>query len=215
MAKNDGGGDGPGAVASPRRADARHNRELLVAAARETFAAAGPDASLNEIARRAGVGPGTLYRHFPTRHALLTAVLRSRIESLCAHAERLSTSGDAGDARDPDDAGGADGALAEWMAAFLAHARANQGLGSALMLDGPDALGIDCHRMIQDAAAGVLERAQRWGTARPDVTADDLLRLVTGIALSTARSPGDDAQPDRLLALALDAVHGERGGARG
>jgi AcrR family transcriptional regulator len=206
MAKKDGVGNGSHVAARARRADARHNRELLIAAARATFAEAGPDASLNEIARRAGVGPGTLYRHFPNRHALLTAVLRSRVETLCAHAERLVTSAQA---PDPDDA------LAEWTAAFLAHARDNQGLGGALMMEGPDSLGIDCHRMIREAATSVLDRAQRAGTARPDLTADDLLRFVTGIALATARSPADDAQPDRLLALTLDAVHAGPGGARG
>ncbi|MFH8608199.1 TetR/AcrR family transcriptional regulator [Streptomyces sp. NPDC018029] len=179
------------------RADARRNRERIVAAARDAFAEAGPEASLNEIARRAGVGPGTLYRHFPTRPALLTAVLKDRIDALCARAEELLT------ADSPDEA------LAEWLRAFLAHARVHQGLGSALLIEEaerPDALGFDCQQRIQDAAHRLLARAQHSGTARPDLTAADLLQLVVGIALSTAHATADPSQPARLLALTLDAV---------
>ncbi|MCN9241655.1 TetR/AcrR family transcriptional regulator [Streptomyces sp. RY43-2] len=171
------------------------NRERL-AAAQEVFAEDGPGASLNEIARRAGVGPGTLYRHFPKRQALLTAVLRDRIQVLCERAERLRT------------ADSADEALSQWLGAFLAHARANQGMGSALMVDEPGVQDLDCHRLILDAAAGLLTRAQRQGTARTDLTADDLVQLVIGIALSTARNE-DAEQARRLLALVLDATHEE------
>ncbi|MBM7171925.1 TetR/AcrR family transcriptional regulator [Streptomyces sp. G44] len=180
------------------RADARRNRERIVAAAREAFAESGPEASLNEIARRAGVGPGTLYRHFPARPALLTAVLKDRIDTLCGRAEELLA------ADSPDEA------LAEWLRALLAHARVNQGLGGALLieeLERQDALGFDCRRRIQDTAHGLLTRAQHSGTARPDLTAPDLVQLVVGIALSTAHATADPSQPDRLLTLALDAVH--------
>ncbi|KIF75084.1 TetR family transcriptional regulator [Streptomyces sp. 150FB] len=181
-----------------RRADARLNRERLVVTAREVFAESGPGASLNEIARRAGVGPGTLYRHFPNRQTLLTAVLRDRIETLCGQAEELLT------------ADSADEALARWLRAFLTHARVNQGMGSALMIEGPegpDALGVDCHQQILDAATGLLTRAQRLGTARTDLTAGDLVQLVVGIALSTTHG-ADAEQPERLLELVLDAAHG-------
>ncbi|MEU2674755.1 helix-turn-helix domain-containing protein [Streptomyces sp. NPDC007164] len=179
----------------PRRTDARLNRERLIATAQEVFAEAGPEASLNEVARRAGVGPGTLYRHFPSRSALLTAVLRDRIETLCELAGALSSSESA------------DAALAKWLRAFLVHARVNQGLGGALMVEEePVALGLDCHRLILDTAADLLAQAQRRGTARADLTADDLVQLVVGIALSTARSH-DAEQPDRLLTLVLDATY--------
>ncbi|MGW0788834.1 TetR/AcrR family transcriptional regulator [Streptomyces sp. NPDC002911] len=191
----------PTSAQPPRRTDARLNRERLVATAWEVFAEAGPGASLNEIARRAGVGPGTLYRHFPNRSALLTAVLRDRVETLCEQAEGLLTSDSADDA------------LAQWLRAFLAHARANHGMGSALMVDEPGALGLNCHQLILDAAAGLLTRAQQLGTARVDLAADDLVQLVVGIALSTAHR-SDRGQPERLLALMLDAIHGtpHRGG---
>ncbi|MFE2932277.1 TetR/AcrR family transcriptional regulator [Streptomyces sp. NPDC059221] len=183
----------------PRRTDARLNRERLIATAQEVFAEAGPEASLNEVARRAGVGPGTLYRHFPNRSALLTAILKDRIETLCELAETLSSSESADDA------------LTQWLRAFLVHARVNQGLGGALMVEEPVAEpvapGLDCHRLILNAATGLLAQAQRRGTARADLTADDLVQLVVGIALSTARSH-DAEQPDRLLALVLDATYG-------
>lgn len=181
------------AAPSARRADARLNRERIVAAAREVFAEDGPDASLNEIARRAGVGPGTLYRHFPNRHALVAAVVVERVELLSAHADRLLT------ADSPDDA------LAEWLGAFLAHARLHQGMGVAAMIEESDGLGVDCHRLILDAAASLLARSQRDGTARPDIAVDDLVQLVVGIALSAGHG-GDEEQPARLLALVLDAV---------
>lgn len=175
------------------RADARRNRERVVAAAHEVFAESGPEASLNEIARRADVGPGTLYRHFPTRQALLTAVLADRVETLCRRADELSA------------AGPPDHALAEWLRAFLVHARSNQGLGSALLVAEPGGPGIDCHGRITDAVTGLLAAAQRSGAARADLAPGDLLQLVVGIALVTTHA--DDAdQPDRLLALVLDAV---------
>ncbi|WP_433186547.1 TetR/AcrR family transcriptional regulator [Actinoallomurus sp. CA-150999] len=186
-------GNGRAVTERPLRADARRNQERIVAAAREAFAEAGPEASLNEIARRAGVGPGTLYRHFPTRQALLGAVLQDRIRTLCGHAERLI----AADA--PYEA------LTEWMGLFLVHARVNQGLGSALILDGT---GVDCHRRIRDAAAALLGRAQESGTARADLSPEDLIQLVVGIALATARNDDDPEQPDRLLGVVLDAVRG-------
>ncbi|MFF7443135.1 TetR/AcrR family transcriptional regulator [Streptomyces sp. NPDC008122] len=189
--------DAPAPAGHARRTDARANRERLLAAAAEVFAEAGPGASLNEIARRAGVGPGTLYRHFPNRPALLTALLRDRIETLCARAEALRA------ADSPDDA------LAEWLGAFLTHARVNQGMGGALLVEEAAGSGPDCHRLILDAATGLLTRAQRHGSARADLTAEDLLQLVVGIALSTARDE-HSGQPDRLLALVVDAVHAGR-----
>src|SRR5206468_1197163 len=91
----------------PLRADARRNRDRLIAAAREAFAERGADASLDDVARRAGVGPGTLYRHFPTRFALMEAVYRDGVEALCAEAYDLLSSSAPGDA------------LASWLRSFL------------------------------------------------------------------------------------------------
>ncbi|MFF2045656.1 TetR/AcrR family transcriptional regulator [Kitasatospora sp. NPDC058170] len=181
-------------AAAAQRTDARRNRQRLLAAAQESFTEAGPEASLNEIARRAGVGPGTLYRHFPTRGALLAAVLDERVERLCATADRLL-------ATEP-----ADTALADWLHAFVAHARVNQGLGGALLMEAEGSLGTDCHRRIRNAATAVLSHARSHGTARPDLAADDLLRLALGVALATPQ-PEQADQSERLLGLVLDAVH--------
>ncbi|NUS53351.1 MAG: TetR/AcrR family transcriptional regulator [Streptomycetaceae bacterium] len=204
------GNDGEPATA--RRADARLNRERLLTAAREVFAESGPDASLNEVARRAGVGPGTLYRHFPNRQALVAAVIRERVDILCAHAARLAVSDGGPTGGSGPEREAANAALAEWLTAFVAHARLNQGLGAAAM-DAHDAqFGAECHRRIADAAGSVLARAQREGTARADVTVDDLVRLVVGVALSPAQSAdaaADEAQTARLLALVLDGVHAD------
>ncbi|MBE1535732.1 TetR/AcrR family transcriptional regulator [Actinomadura algeriensis] len=186
----------PGAP-RPRRADARRNRERVLAAARETFAADGPDASLNEIARRAGVGPGTLYRNFPTRQALQAAVLADRVAHLCGRADELI-------ATVPPAA-----ALAGWLRAFLAHAHSDHGLGGAVLSDPP---GLDCHQAILEAAARVLTRAQDAGAARPDVAAADMIQLVVGVALATGRG-ADSGQGQRLLDLVLDALR--TGGASG
>ncbi|MFG2333383.1 TetR/AcrR family transcriptional regulator [Streptomyces sp. NPDC048604] len=196
-------GQGDDGARPPRRTDARLNRERLVAAAHEVFVEGGPGASLNEIARRAGVGPGTLYRHFPNRQSLLTAVLKDRVQALCDEAARLRTAGSA------DAAASADDALARWLGAFLAHARAHHGIGTALMVDEPGATDVDCHGLILNAAAGLLALAQERGTARADLAVDDLLHLVTGIALATAHDE-DAERAERLLALALDAAHAGR-----
>ncbi|WP_173100756.1 TetR/AcrR family transcriptional regulator [Actinomadura verrucosospora] len=177
----------------PLRADARRNRERVLAAARETFAESGPDASLNEIARRAGVGPGTLYRHFPTRQALLAAVLADRVERLCAYADRLIAS-------EPPEV-----ALSGWLHAFLEHATGDHGLGGAALTK-PPGVDFDCHTAIREAVGRVLAGAQRAGAARADVTAADLLQLVVGVALATEEAAHDPGQPGRLLALVEDAL---------
>ncbi|MFJ8083246.1 TetR/AcrR family transcriptional regulator [Streptomyces sp. NPDC096205] len=195
----------PGPAAQPpvSRADARVNRERILGVAREVFAESGPEASLNAIARRAGVGPGTLYRHFPNRQALVVALVRDRVLALQALAEELPTS------HSPDDA------LAVWLTALLAHARLHQGTGVAALLDETADLGIDCHRLVLDSAAAVLSRAQHEGTARADLDVGDLVRLVAGIALTTTRDD-EPGLPERLLGLVLDAVRrGGGGGTKG
>ncbi len=174
------------------RVDARRNYERVLAAATAAFAEEGPDASLNDIARRAGVGPGTLYRHFPNRQALQAAVLSERIEKLCGRAEELGSDEPAA-------------ALTAWLRALLMHARTDQGLGGAV-LAGPVDLGLDCQQAIHRSGAALLTRAQRAGGIRTDVTVDDVVQLVAGIALA-ARHGTDPDQPDRLLCLVTDALH--------
>ncbi|NKY35125.1 TetR/AcrR family transcriptional regulator [Nocardia speluncae] len=178
------------------RADAQRNYERMLSAAAETFAEEGPDASLNEIARRAKVGPGTLYRHFPNRQALLAAVLRERIEALGARAEELMST------TDPDNA------LREWLRAFLTHARADHGLGGAALTEPVD-LGFDCHARIHEAAHAVVAHAQHAGSVRADVHARDVVQLIVGIALTTSRGSDSD-RPEHLLGLVTDALYERR-----
>ncbi|MGW4378710.1 TetR/AcrR family transcriptional regulator [Kitasatospora sp. NPDC004531] len=176
------------------RSDAQRNRQALLAAAEEVFRADGPGASLNEVARRAGVGPGTLYRHFPGRAPLLAALVAERIDRLTARAEELLAAPSPGDG------------LAEWLAAFLDHARANQGLGGAALLETADhQAGADCATRIRTAAEALTARAHRAHALRPDVRADDLLDLALGIALATTPDPAP-TRAHRLLALALTGI---------
>ncbi|MFD0365686.1 TetR/AcrR family transcriptional regulator [Nocardia sp. GCM10030253] len=151
----------------------------------------GPEASINDIARRAGVGPGTLYRHFPNRQALQAAVLRERIDTLCGYAEELASD-------EPT------AAFASWLRALLGHARTDHGLGGAV-LAGPVDLGFDCRQAIHQAGAAPLDRAKGDGGIRADAAIDDVIQLVAGIALA-ARHGTDPDQPDRLLRLVLDAL---------
>lgn len=173
----------------PLRRDAQQNRERIVAAAATVIADDGPDASLDKIATRAGVGPGTLYRHFPTRNDLLAAVFEGRIVELSQRAIALCDHPRPG------------AALAEWVAAMLDHALTDNGLLAALALTGtkPE---IDCSAMILSAAGTVLQRAQDAGEIRLDVTADDLLRLIVGIGLAN----DERGQAHRLLHVTLDGL---------
>ncbi|MFI6290129.1 TetR/AcrR family transcriptional regulator [Nonomuraea sp. NPDC050790] len=171
------------------RADARRNRDLLVAAATGVVAEEGPEASLNEIARRAGVGPGTLYRHFPTRDALLAAVFEGRLSRLCEQAEELSASAPPGEA------------LVAWLRLLTVHAMTDKGLGARMMLP-TSAASVDCWAMLRAAADGLLKPAQESGHLRPDVDFTDLVELTAGIA----QSAPDPARAHRLLTLTLDGL---------
>ncbi|QFZ21822.1 TetR/AcrR family transcriptional regulator [Saccharothrix syringae] len=165
------------------RADARRNRERIVAAADAAVAEHGADASLEEVARRAGVGSATLHRHFPTRQALLEAVFHDRVAALCARSANAS--------------------LVEWLRAVARHAAANRGLAASLLRGADPALGETCHAMITTAADALVAEARRAGAARPDVAAADLLKLANAVSLA---AEGDPAEADRLLALALTGI---------
>jgi AcrR family transcriptional regulator len=184
------------APARPRRADARRNAERILAQAREVFAESGPDASLEEIARRAGVGIGTLYRHFPTRRALVEAVLSDQVDALRAQADALLDSPSPGDA------------LAMWLHAQMQNSMSCRGLaGSAMiaMLDDADEMPRVCDAM-REAGAALLARAQHAGEVRRDADIDDLLRMVNAIGLATEDAADADARADRLLTLLIDGV---------
>ncbi|SDU72457.1 TetR/AcrR family transcriptional regulator [Jiangella alkaliphila] len=166
------------------RADGRRNREALVTAAAKVFAEAGPDAPLDDIARRAGVGNATLYRHFPTRRALLAAVYVDELTALWDYAELLR------EQEAPADA------LHAWLRALATQLAHTRELALAADADG------DWYASVRAAVAGLLTAAQRAGEVRTDVTAADLLALVRGVALTSA-SPDQQA---RLLDLVCHAV---------
>ncbi|WP_241562267.1 TetR/AcrR family transcriptional regulator [Streptomyces hoynatensis] len=186
---------GPPAPGRPLRADARRNYERLLAAAQATFAEHGIDAPLDDIARRAGLGNATLYRHFPTRQALLEAVHRDRIEELLAQARQLL------DAPAPDEA------LIAWLRAVAGHGSASRGLTAtltaALYGEGGSSW---CHGEILAAATALLGRAQRAGTIRTEVTASHLLRLVHAITFAVEREPDAAEQARTLVGLLLDGL---------
>ncbi|GIM81869.1 TetR/AcrR family transcriptional regulator [Salinispora arenicola] len=168
------------------RVDARRNRDRLVAAATAVIAEHGPAASLNEIAQRAGVGAGTLYRHFPTRASLLLEVFTTRIEALCARARELAQS------RSPGDA------LTAWLEAFLQHCLTDRGLAETIMKVPPGS-DLDCAAKLRTAGAGLVARAQEAGVVRTGLEVEDVLQLTIGIALA-ADGPG---RAERLLSLAV------------
>ncbi|PZG19312.1 TetR family transcriptional regulator [Nonomuraea aridisoli] len=180
------------------RADARRNYDRILAAAAEAIAEHGAEASLEEIARRAGVGSATLHRHFPSRRRLLEAVFRDKVEALCATAADLAADPDPGHA------------LSTWLRAVARHAVSNRGLATALMQgshDGDPTLGGTCHSMITSAGADLLHHAREANAARPDVTITDLLKLVNAISLAVEQEPDGADQADRLLTLALTGIH--------
>jgi AcrR family transcriptional regulator len=178
----------------PMRADARRNYERLVAEASAVVGEAGADASLEEIARRAGVGSATLHRHFPSRGALLEAVFRDRVQTLCARADALAAE------REPSVA------LVEWLRAMVAHASANRGLGTSLAGVYDSEMGASCHAMITAAGKRLLVRAQRSGSVSSEVKIGDVLHLVNAISLATEHLRERVAQADRLLSLVVTGL---------
>jgi len=176
----------------PKRADARRNYDKLIAAAREAFAENGADASLEGIARRAEVGIGTLYRHFPTRQALLEAVYLEEVEAICRSAEDF-------EGLPPWDA------LAGWLHRFVGYAVTKKALAEELMayIDQDADVFASCRTAINDAGSGLLRRAQESGDVRPDVTFTDVGRMVGGIAVIRMADP---EQIERILDLALDGL---------
>jgi|SRR5689334_7488022 len=175
-------------IKRPQRADARRNFDALLAAARAAFAERGVDASLEDIARRAGVGIGTLYRNFPARQDLLNAVYFGEIEELCIAAEEVAD-------LPPWEA------LTTWLQRFVAYVATKRALWESLNRE--TANFQEAREAMYAAGTPLFERAQQAGEARSDVSFDDLLRMVSGL---TGAGFVDDAQRDRVLQIALDGV---------
>jgi AcrR family transcriptional regulator len=172
----------------PQRADARRNFDALLAAARQVFAEQGTDASLEDVARRAGVGIGTLYRNFPTRRDLFESVYIGEVEDLCAAAQALAE-------QPPWEA------LVAWLRRFVSYVATKRALVEALNHDSD--VFRTCRGAMSTCGAPLLERAQAAGEARADIDFDDVVRLVSGI---TWGGFVDEAQRDRVLQIALDGL---------
>jgi AcrR family transcriptional regulator len=187
---------GPPTTPSLRRprADAQRNAARLLDAAREVFADQGSDASLEAIAARAGVGIGTLYRHFPNRDALVEAVFRDTIDASCQRAEDLLEELEPGEA------------LAAWLREQMHGSRACRGLGAEAMIMMLDENGNPACDAMRQSGAKLLARAQQAGRARADTNVDDLVRLVNAIGVATEDAPDREAQADRLFALMMDGM---------
>jgi AcrR family transcriptional regulator len=189
-----------GQASRPLRADARENREKLLSAALAAFARSGADASLDAIARDAGVGIGTLYRHFPTREALVLAAYRHEVDRLCEAATDLL------DTMPPDRA------LREWMDRLARYVIAKQGLADALKeATADDTAPLPAvYGQVLAALEALLEAGARAGTIRSDLSADDVLRAMSGLMQLNPRGEWQD-QARRLLDLLMDGL---RAGAR-
>jgi AcrR family transcriptional regulator len=186
-----------GVPGPPKRADARRNYDRLLAAATAAFAEHGADdVSLEEIARRAGVGIGTLYRHFPARQALLEAVYQDQVDGLDALAAKLLTAESPG------------AALGEWLRAFVAFGRTKRSLSSALVSTlGRDAEFLSaCSRVLRNRTEELLRRAQEAGEARQEVQAGDIMRLTHGLIMATDAGQTDPGQTGRLIALVIGGL---------
>lgn len=181
-----------GPLARPKRADARRNYDKVLAAAREAFAAGGEATAMEEIARRAGVGIGTLYRHFPNRQALLEAIYVDEVEAVCRSAAQL-------DGADPW------GALDAWLERVIAYLGTKRALSHELMnyLDRDSALFQTCRASLYESGQPLLTRAQEAGVVRRDVTISDVIGMLIAITKLPAAEP---AQSGHMLRVAIDGL---------
>ena len=180
----------PATAPRPMRADARRNYERLVAAAREEFGLRAHDAAIDDIAKRAGVGIGTLYRHFPRRIDLVEAVYAEEIDRLIATVDEAEEI--------PDAYAG----LARWLQAYARYATNKRSLLKELQeaFERDPSLRLQMRERLVAVATQVLGRAQVAGVVRRDVSGDDLLHLVGGICMSVTATP---EQNERLLDVVL------------
>jgi AcrR family transcriptional regulator len=182
------------------RADAVRNRERVLEAAKTVFSAGGPDASLEAVARRAGVGIGTLYRHFPTREALFEAVYRREVEQLGELSEQLRS-----EPRPVE-------ALRQWLRSTVEFVATKKGMTAALALaahgKSSELTAFSFERLTR-AVGALLDRAVSAGEIRADVSPEDLLRALIGMCYLHDQ-PGWQASVIRLLDVFIDGLRGRR-----
>jgi AcrR family transcriptional regulator len=180
--------------APPRkpRSDAQRNRERILEVAKEAFTRSGANTSLDDVAKEAGVGAGTLYRHFPTRDALLEAVYRSEVEKLAAAQQKFA------DTMPPVQA------LRAWMLLFVDYIATKQIIAPALntLVGGPSKLYEGSRGLIQGAIDALVKRAIKSGDIRKDLDAFDLLRALIGVS-NVASSPDWQQSARRLVDILI------------
>jgi AcrR family transcriptional regulator len=176
----------------PKRADARRNYEKILAAAREAFAEGGESTALEEIARRADVGIGTLYRHFPSRQALLEALYVDEVEEVCRSAAEL-------EGAEPWEA------LSSWVERLIGYIATKQALAAELLayVDRDAEVFKTSRAALWGAGEPLLERAQEAGVVRPDIEIGEMIQMVIGIAKIPAADPQQTA---RMVRIALDGL---------
>ena len=174
------------------RADAQRNRERILEVAKEAFARSGADTSLDDIAKQANVGPGTLYRHFPTREDLLKAVYRTETDKLAAAAQKF------GETMPPIEA------LRAWMLLFVDAIAMKQLIAAALnaIVGDPKKVFESSHAQIQEAIRGLVRRGVKSGAIRKDVDASDLFRALVGAA-HVASIPDWEQSARRLVDILI------------
>jgi len=177
------------------RVDARRNRDKLIAVAAEAFSKHGVDTSLEDIARRAGVGIGTLYRHFPTREHLVEVVYQREVEQLCAAADELAHK------LAPD------AALAEWMQRFVGYIATKRGMANSLriLLTTNSELFANTSGKVMQALSGLVEAAKADGSIRRDIDITDVLHALSGI-YGAPDTPDWQARSRRLVSLLMDGL---------
>jgi AcrR family transcriptional regulator len=183
------------AMGRAQRCDAARNRERLVAVASDAMAEKGVEAPLEEIARAACVGIGTLYRHFPNRDALVEAVYRHNVDLLCDGADELRAS------LPPDEA------LAEWMQRFVIYVAGKKGLATYLksVVSADSDLFVSTQAKVRDTISGLVDAAADVGAIRRGVAGMDLLRALSGVCLMSDQ-PGGPEQGTKVAALLMDGL---------
>jgi AcrR family transcriptional regulator len=189
-------GDHSNLTARRPRADAVRNRDLVLEAAKAVFSAGGPDASLEAVARRAGVGIGTLYRHFPTREDLFEAVYRREVDHLADLAEQLKVEDVA-----PTEA------LRRWLCSNVEFVATKKGMSAALALavNKSSELSAYSFARLTEAVGTLLERAVAAGEIRADISPEDVLRALVGMCYMNDQ-PGWQASVLRLVDVFVDGL---------
>lgn len=192
---NTGAGEPPRRLRKPR-ADAARNRERVLEAAKAVFGQGGPEASLEAVARRAGVGIGTLYRHFPTREALYEAVYRREVEHLAELAEHLKVEAAPVDA------------LRRWLRSNVEFVATKKGMAAALAVTAHGSSELAAYSLdrLTRALRDLLQRAAAAGEIRADIGAEDLLRTLVGMVYAQEGGPGWQEKVLRLVNVFVDGL---------